>query len=279
MPISIPRKLLIKIIAAEDAQGAYGRYFIERQKMGLIQNQELNLSSYMAQLVINYNRKSRKKAVKNLYLYWQYRRIMNLCRNLEVENGTYKIDVQSVSKKIEKANQEIQKLQAELAQMEISWEQINSSGQPVSGTVIMTISDISDSISEINDTLKSRTDEKAQFQDQLNKIHADAGRQTRLFYDKLMRLVLKCQRKIDRLYESILAYESQCDEYLNYYWHFFCKSLSKQQHLLIHEQPKTFSEICTLRGAQLTSKNELFQKERDELNQWLSRFPNFKTRL
>lgn len=279
MSISIPRKLIIKFAAAGDAHGAYGQYLIDRQKSEMARSLQLNLSSYMAQLVINYTKKSQQKATRNFYLRWQYRKIMNQCKDMEIKIEAQKTDTESVSAAIEEVDHEIQRLQKELGQLKDSWDYINNSGQPMPGMAIMTISDLAASIDGVSNSLKTNAEKKVQLQAQLDKARTNANTQTKAAYDRLVRFVLKYQHKVERLYGTITAYGSLCDEYLNYYWRSLCNSLSKQHSQIIHEQPKAFAEICNLRGSQLTSKNELFRKERDELNKRLASFSGFETRL
>lgn len=279
MSLSIPRKLIIRFAAAEDAQGAYGQYLIARQESEMPHSQQLNLSSYMAQLVINYTRKSQQKTTRSLYLQWQYRKIMNQCKDLEIKIEAQKTDMESISADIAESDHEIQRLQEELAKLKDSWDHINNSGQPMPGVAIMTISDLTTSIDRVSSMLEAHTEERVQLQTQLDISRASASTQIELAYDRLMRFVLKYRRKIERLYGAITAYGSLCDEYLNYYWRFLCKNLSKQHSQIIREQPKTFSEVCKLRDSQLTSKNELFRKERDEINRRLASFSDFETRL
>lgn len=279
MSISIPRKLVIKFAAAGDAHGAYGQYLIDRQKSEMARSRQLNLSSYMAQLVINYTKKSQKKATRNFYLRWQYRKIMNQCKDMEIKIEAQKTDTESVSAAIEEVDNEIQRRQKELEQLKDSWDYINNSGQPMPGMAIMTISDLTASIDRVSSSLNTNLEKKVRLQNQLDKARTNASIQTKVAYDRLVRFVLKYQHKVERLYSAITAYGSLCDEYLNYYWRFLCNSLSKRHSQIIHEQPKTFAEICDLRGFQLTSKNELFRKERDELNKRLASFSDFEMRL
>ena len=279
MSISIPRKLIISIAARQDARGAYGNYLMERQETGTINSQQLNLSRYMAQLVISYTRKSSQKAIQCRYFQRQYRKIMNQCRSLQLQIDAQRAEDSDISNEIHQIENKITTLQTQSAQMQTNWDNINNNTQPVSSTVAMTISDITDSIDTVTNEIKTQTAEKNRLQAQLSKARKEADSQTKLGYDRLTQLVLQYRHRLDRLYGTIMAYGNLCDEYLNYYWHSLCKHLKRQPNRFVYQRPYTFSGICALRDTGLIEKDELFQTERKELNKRLSGFSGFETQL
>ena len=279
MSISIPRKLIISIVARQDARGAYGKYLMERQETGTASSQQLNLSGYMAQLAIDYTNKSQQKTVRSRYFQRQYQKIMRQCRDLELQIEAQQATGQGISNEIHQIENEITALQTELVQMKANWNDANGNCLPGSTTSAMTISDITNSIDSATSAIKDKNNEKKQLLTQLDKVRKEADLHTKLGYDKLTQLVMQYRYRLDRLYRIIAAYGNVCDEYLNYYWHSLCKHLKRRYNRAVLQKPYTFSDICALRGTRLTDKDELFQTERKELNKRLDGFSGFKTQL
>lgn len=160
MSISIPRKLIISIVARQDARGAYGKYLMERQETGTASSQQLNLSGYMAQLAIDYTNKSQQKTVRSRYFQRQYQKIMRQCRDLELQIEAQQATGQGISNEIHQIENEITALQTELVQMKANWNDANGNCLPGSTTSAMTISDITNSIDSATSAIKDKNNEK-----------------------------------------------------------------------------------------------------------------------
>lgn len=274
MSISIFRKIPIYYAAKKDSKGAYSSY-LEEWHTRIDVSAEFRLSTFMSRLVISYSQKCEWKLSHTGCFQRLYTQILGLCNILDEQLKQRDDQIKILQDKIKEVDDKIQERQQKLTRLKADWTCAYNTGNLPNGSDVSTVRELRTVMDKIGPEIQGLTAESGELREKLQTAQNALSMDTQKAFAQLEKLTLSYQNKINRLYGELMAFANRQDEYFVWYWHKLCERLNKRSRFVIYDQPKSFRQICQLRDVHLIEKEELFPKERAEINRRTGYYKNF----